>query len=81
MSGTCATSRADRGLRAVAAVFLIAIATTTDNPWCAVPAALCATFLIIGAITGWCPTDLLRRPEPRRENAFGYRDARDVIDR
>lgn len=81
MTGSCHVSRSDRVVRAVLAVVLASFATSTDTLWCAIPAGLCATFLIVGAITGWCPTDLLRRPEPQRENAFGYPDARDAVDR
>lgn len=49
-------------MRAVAAVVLAAFSASmwSSNLLCAVPAALCSTFLAIGAITGWCPTQLLR---------------------
>ena len=37
-----------------------------DNPWCAIPAGACAVLLMVGAITGWCPSDLLRPREAMR---------------
>lgn len=75
---SCAVSRGERGVRAVIAVFLAAFALNNpDNLWCAIPAGVCATFLAIGAITGWCPTDLLARtPSDTDANALGYPEAR-----
>ena len=67
---------------AVASVFLTAISLSSlDQLWCAIPAAVCATFLAIGALTGWCPTQLLRsREEPAPVNNLGYDEARQPID-
>jgi hypothetical protein len=57
----CAATRGERIGRAFASVFVGAFAASTlENPWCAVPAATCSVLLMIGAVTGWCPTDLLR---------------------
>ena len=54
----------------------------TGQPWCAIPAGICATLLAIGAITGWCPTDLLRTPQAEtvEQNTLGFTDARQHID-
>lgn len=78
---SCAVSRGERGIRAVIAVFLAAFALNNlDNLWCAIPAGVCATFLAIGAITGWCPTDLFARtPSENDANALGYPEARQQL--
>ncbi|WP_438854182.1 YgaP family membrane protein [Agromyces sp. M3QZ16-3] len=75
---SCAVGRGERALRGVIAVFLGAFALSNlDNPWCAIPAGICSTFLAIGAITGWCPTDLLSRSADATEpNLLGYPEAR-----
>ncbi|WP_430645295.1 YgaP family membrane protein [Agromyces sp. GXS1127] len=77
-SRSCAVSRGERVLRGVIAVFLAAFALSNlDNLWCAIPAGVCATFLAIGAVTGWCPTDLFSRAAVETEpNALGYPEAR-----
>lgn len=76
-----AVSRGERGIRAVIAVFPAAFALDNlDTPWCAIPAGVCATFLAIGAITGWCPTDLVARtPTETDANALGYPEARQQL--
>ena len=78
---SCAVGRGERGIRAVIAVFLAAFALNNlDNLWCAIPAGACATFLAIGAITGWCPTDLFARaPSETDANALGYPEARQQL--
>ncbi|WP_353828663.1 YgaP-like transmembrane domain [Agromyces sp. SYSU T0242] len=65
-------------MRAVVAVFLAAFAVSNlDAWWCAIPAGVCATFLALGALTGWCPTDLLARGAATTEgNLLGYPEAR-----
>ena len=79
----CAVTPGERVIRAAASVVVGAVAlNSVGNLWCAIPAGICATFLAIGAITGWCPTNLLpstRRvtPEP---NTLGYAEARQHID-
>ncbi|WP_448255447.1 hypothetical protein [Microbacterium aurum] len=67
---------------AITSVFLTAVSLSSLNqPWCAIPAGVCATFLAIGAITGWCPTQLvLSREDPTPVNTFGYDEARQPID-
>lgn len=66
---------------AFAAAFLGAFALSSlDQPWCAIPAGVCASFLTIGAITGWCPTQLLSRGASAPPNALGYDEARQPID-
>ena len=84
MSGArCAVTSGERVIRAAASVVVGAVAlNSVGNLWCAIPAGICATFLAIGAFTGWCPTNLFpstRRvtPEP---NTLGYAEARQHID-
>lgn len=80
MAGSCAPTRTDRIARGVVSVFLASFALSTlDNLWCAIPASICATFLMIGAITGWCPTDLFRSRGTAAPNAFGFPEARDSL--
>lgn len=74
----CAVAPGERVLRGALAVIPAAFAVSSlETPWFAVPAALCALFLAFGAITGWCPTQLVGRapvePEP---NAFGHPESR-----
>ncbi|PFG18701.1 hypothetical protein [Serinibacter salmoneus] len=59
---TCHVTPGVRAMRVLAAVVLAAFSGSmwSSNLLCAVPAAICATFLLIGAITGWCPTQLLQ---------------------
>lgn len=80
---SCAVSPADRIVRAIAAVLVGAFALSmTGQPWCAIPAGVCSILLAVGAITGWCPTDLLRtrQAETVEQNTLGYTDARQHID-
>lgn len=76
---SCATSPVDRVVRGLAAVFVGAFSLSlVEQPWCAIPAGICATLLAVGAITGWCPTELFAdRGEP---NTLGYAEARQNID-
>ncbi len=79
----CAVTPGERVIRAAASVVVGAVALNSiGNLWCAIPAGICATVLVIGAITGWCPTNLLpasrgATPEP---NALGYAEARQNFD-
>ncbi len=76
-SRSCPVGRGERLLRGLAAALLVAFAATSlDNLFCAVPAATCAAFLAIGAITGWCPANLLSRTStPTEPNELGYPEA------
>ncbi len=67
---------------AITSVFLTAVSLSSLNqPWCAIPAGVCATFLAIGAITGWCPTQLLNRRDAHTPtNTLGCDEARQPID-
>ena len=51
---------------------------------CTVPMAVCATFLMIGAITGWCPTQLFKgrgtRSARRSPNTLGFPEAPHALD-
>lgn len=78
---SCAVGRGERGIRAVIAVFVGAFALNhLDDPWFAVPAGVAAVLLAIGAITGWCPPDLLGRTRAETEpNALGYPEARQPL--
>ena len=78
---SCSSSRTDRVVRGIVSIMLAGFALSTlDNLWCAIPAGVCATFLMIGAVTGWCPTDLLNRQAPNSTpNAFGFPEAKDSL--
>lgn len=68
-------------MRAAGAVFAGTFAfAMSAQPWCAVPAATCATFLLIGAVTGWCPTKVLGRRATQPAPTHGYPDATRVLD-
>ena len=77
----CAVTRGERGIRAVIAVFVGAFALNQlEQPWYAVPAGAAAVLVAIGAITGWCPPDLLGRARAETEpNALGYPEARQPL--
>lgn len=79
---SCATNRGDRVLFGVAAVFTGSAAITTmDNLWCAIPASICTVFLVIAAVTGWCPVALLPiGRDERGANHFGFPEAPQRID-
>ena len=80
MAARCATTPRERWGRAVGAVVVGGVALgMSDQLWTAVPLGVLTVFLVIGAITGWCPTDLLaprRGQEAPRPNAFGYAQVR-----
>lgn len=78
----CAVTRTERILRAAMSVFVGAFALSMSaNLWCAIPAGVCAALLMVGAITGWCPTSLLPRPvETSEPNMLGIPEARQRID-
>lgn len=81
-TAACAVTPRDRAVRGVLSVVAAGIAWgTADRPWYAVPAALAATFLAIGAVTGWCPTALLtgRRTPAAIGTDHGYPDARGIV--
>ena len=79
---SCARRPSERLLMGVASIVLAAFALSAlDQPWCAIPAGVCATFLLIGAVTGWCPTQLLASGENAAPaNTWGYAEARQHID-
>jgi hypothetical protein len=83
MNRSCAVSRGERVVRGVISVVLAAFAVSNaENLWCAIPAGVCATFLMISAFTGWCPTDLipwLRDDRPQEANTFGFPEARERV--
>ncbi len=72
----------ERLLRGAGAVFVGAFALSmADNLWCAIPAGICAVLLMVGAITGWCPTSVIpRRADAVAENNLGIPDARGHVD-
>lgn len=79
----CAISPGERILRAGIALFVIAfVLSTLDNLWYAIPASICAAFLVFGAITGWCPTNVMivGRAESAEPNTLGYAEALQKID-
>lgn len=63
----CISTPGERVVRGLLALFTCSVAVTTwsTNLWCAIPAAICATFLAVGAATGWCPSNLLHPRPPR----------------
>ena len=77
----CATTKDERIFRAVMSVILAAFSLNTwaDNLVCAIPAAICATFLMIGAITGWCPTQLFQSRNQQAPNSLGIPEAPEKI--
>jgi hypothetical protein len=78
----CAVSRTERVFRAAASVFLAAFSLSmTDNLWCAIPAGVCSALLMVGAVTGWCPSNLLpRRIDDTAPNTLGIPESRQRID-
>lgn len=78
----CAVTPGERVFRAILAVIVGAFALSNgSNLWCAVPAAICSLLLVVGAVTGWCPTSLLPRREPDAEaNTLGFPEARQRIE-
>lgn len=80
--GSCDVTPSTRIFRAVAAIMLAGFSTSmwSQNLWCAVPAAICSSFLLIGALTGWCPTQLLSRGERHRPNTLGIPERLDVLE-
>lgn len=56
----CATTPMERIGRGVVGVFLAAVAFSGINVLCAIPAGICSACMIVGAITGYCPTDAVR---------------------
>lgn len=90
-AGSCAVTPGQRTFQVVAAVVTASLAIGfRDNLLCAIPTAACSVFLLIGAITGWCPSGLLGSAVERvtgqrrgREpgNAFGIPEAPTPVDR
>lgn len=78
--GSCATAPSERVGRGVGGLVLGFVALgVLDTLWCAVPMMVCSVLLLVGAVTGWCPTDLLARRPARRPNSLGYVDATHVV--
>lgn len=75
----CATTPGERWGRAAGSLLMGLAAALAPSLWCTVPMAVCATFLMIGAITGWCPTQLFKgrgtRSVQRNANTLGYPEA------
>lgn len=82
----CSVTPTDRAMRALAAVVLAAFSASmwSTNLLCAVPAATCSFFLVVGAVTGWCPTQLLRRVAQHGDapvpTALGFPEALQDLD-
>ncbi|WES65107.1 DUF2892 domain-containing protein [Microbacter sp. GSS18] len=78
----CAVTPGERVVRAVLAVFMVALAFSFgDNLIIAVPAGAVAAYFVVVAITGWCPSmpTFTREPEPE-QNSLGIPEARQHID-
>lgn len=82
---TCATSRTDKALFGIASVFTgtLALSSFDNNLWCAIPATVCTVFLVIAAITGYCPTGIIaglsRSRHGSTQNEFGIPEARGAV--
>jgi len=81
----CATSPGERVVFGLSSLVVGAAAVSmAENLLCAIPAGICATFLAIGALTGWCPTNLLQLGARRRggggANTLGYPESLQKID-
>jgi hypothetical protein len=75
----CAVTQSARLSRGVVGILVGSFAfSSMDNLWYAIPAGILATFLFMGAATGWCPTNLFSRRGPTvpTENTLGYVEAR-----
>lgn len=79
---TCPASPFARAVRAVLAAALAILAGVTAGavPWLAILFALAAAAAAIGAITGHCPVDFVRRDQRRARNTLGIAEARQHID-
>lgn len=79
VGAACATTPGERWGRAAGSVLMALAAALSPSMLCTVPMAVCATFLMIGAITGWCPTQLLKGRQTgrtrRSANTLGYPEA------
>lgn len=51
-----------------------------DQPWAAIPAGVAAGMFAAGAVTGWCPAQLLTPSAVPLANTLGYDEARQPID-
>lgn len=68
----CTTRRSGQALRAALAVVMSAFAASMrDIPIAAVIAGLVAVTAAAGAVTGWCPADLLSRRVTTGDDASG----------
>ncbi len=79
----CAVTPGERAVRAVLAVFMVALAFSFGgNLVIAIPAGVVAVYFVIVAITGWCPSmpTLAREVEQPEQNTLGIPEARQHID-
>lgn len=81
---SCAAGPVDRVIRGVLAVIVgaFALSNLAAQSWTAIPTGICAILLTVSAVTGWCPTDLLRgRAAPEQEpNTLGFPEARQHVE-
>lgn len=81
----CATTKSERVLRGIISIIVGAFSLSLmDNLVLAIPTAVFSVLLMIGAFTGWCPTNLLvsrpwERRDPAEQNAFGIPEAPERI--
>ncbi len=77
----CSTTKSERIFRGAMAVILAGFSLNVwaDNLICAIPAAICSVFLLIGAITGWCPNQLLKPRTEQMPNTLGIPEAPEKI--
>ncbi|MCI1675389.1 MAG: DUF2892 domain-containing protein [Ancrocorticia sp.] len=80
-SAACATSPAERIIRGVIALVLIAVVISAPTNWMAIPIGLFALVMAIAAITGKCPNQYFASsPRKAQKNALGVPDATDIVD-
>ncbi len=78
----CAVTPGERAVRAVLAVFMVALAFSFgDSLIIAIPAGAAAAYLVFAAVTGWCLSlPRFSREQTVEKNTLGVPEARQHID-
>ncbi|WP_026926955.1 YgaP-like transmembrane domain [Granulicoccus phenolivorans] len=79
---TCASSRTQRVVRGIVALFMVAYAVSTlpTAPVLGIAAAVIAIGIAVSAVTGACLTNPLQLRGKQEPTSFGFDDARKVVD-
>ena len=77
-SSACPSTPTERVIRGIVAVVVAAVAVSTPG-WMALPFALFAAVLAIGALTGKCPNQYFTGKRTVQTNSMGYPDAVDIV--